>query len=268
MSLRGKTVAITRPRPQAEELARVILRLGGKPYIAPTVEIKVKEEHQPIERFIRKLLEEKVDYVIFTSVNGILGLLKISEELEKKIRILDLLNKVNVIAIGPKTKTELEKNGVKVDLVPSTYSSQAIIEILRHANLHKKFIVIPRTSKVDPYLREELEKMGAEVEEVPVYGTALPSNKSEILKLLNDLSNNMIDAITFTSSATAQNLFQIADECAKTDELRKSLKRITVIAIGSRTKRTLSDLGVDVHVLPEEYTTEAMVKAYADYIRK
>ena len=107
MLLQGKTVAITRPRRQANELARIISKHGGKPYIVPTVEIKFGKAQKPVKEFIHKVADGKVDYVIFTSVNGIIGLLKIAEELRAKNKIIDLLNKVNIIAIGPKTKTKL-----------------------------------------------------------------------------------------------------------------------------------------------------------------
>jgi uroporphyrinogen-III synthase len=40
-TLKGKTVAITRAKHQAQETATLIEQMGGKPYIIPTLEFKI-----------------------------------------------------------------------------------------------------------------------------------------------------------------------------------------------------------------------------------
>ena len=70
-SLKGKTVAITRPEGQAEEAGKLIEQKGGKPYFIPAIEIKGLSNSAPIKRFISELQKGQVDYVIFMSTNGV-----------------------------------------------------------------------------------------------------------------------------------------------------------------------------------------------------
>lgn len=261
LSLRGKTIAITRPREQARQLAAIIRKLGGKPYITPTIEIKTGNRSQ-IKKFIRKVIDYQIDCVIFMSRNAVNIVIKAAENLRLKPDFIAALNRVSIIGIGPKTKGKLERCGVKVDLTPSEYSSEGIVKCLRETNLRQMTIAIPRMDRPNPYLRRELEKMGAKIIEVPVYESAIPSDQSRTLKLLEDLFKGKIHVITFTSSTTARNLFQIASQHSLDCKLQDSLgKKAIVAAIGPVTQRTLEQLGVRVDVTPKEYTIEAMIEA-------
>ena len=80
-SLKGKTIAITRPRGQTEALAEMIEKRGGKPYFMPAIEIKGPIDLSPIKNFIGELQRGEVDYVIFMSVNGVKYLLDTAESL-------------------------------------------------------------------------------------------------------------------------------------------------------------------------------------------
>ena len=39
LTLKGRTVALTRPRDQAEETGKLIKQYGGEPYFIPSIEI-------------------------------------------------------------------------------------------------------------------------------------------------------------------------------------------------------------------------------------
>jgi len=266
LSLRRKTIAVTRPKEQARQLAAVIKKLGGKPYIAPTIEIKTGNGSQ-IKKFIRKVFDYQIDCVIFMSRNAVNIVIKAAENLRLKSDFIAALNRVSIIAIGPKTKGKLEHYGVKVDLTPSEYSSEGIVRCLRGIDLRRMTIAIPRMDRPDPYLRRELEMMGAEIIEIPTYESTIPSDRSGILKLLEDLFKGKIHVITFTSSATARNLFQVASQHSLDCKLQDSLgKKAIVAAIGPVTQRTLEQLRVRVDVKPKEYTIEAMIEALIHHI--
>jgi hypothetical protein len=70
-SLKGRTVAVTRPTGQAEEAGEMIAKRGGKPYLIPTIEIKGPRDLSATKKFIEALARDEVDYVIFMSINGV-----------------------------------------------------------------------------------------------------------------------------------------------------------------------------------------------------
>ncbi len=128
---------------------------------------------------------------------------------------------------------------------------------------------MPRTNKPSDYLRKELKKICYNVLEFPIYISALPRERSEVFRLIEDIISGDVDIITFTSSATARNLFQMADEFELFPNLREALnQRMIVVAIGPVTEKTLTESGIKVNVRPNKFTTEAMIDALQEYLKK
>lgn len=268
LPLRGKTVVITRPREQAEELAQLVAGRGGKPLIASTVEIKPHRDPEAVRQLIRSITSGRVDYLVFMSRNGVASLIEASKAEGLRDDLMRALNRAKIVAVGPKTRKKIEDYGLKVDFTPSEYSSTGLLRLLSKMGIQGKSVMIPRAEKASGYLREGLQKLGADVMEFPVYESALPSNRYEVLGMLDELFRGEVDVVTFTSSATARNLFKIAQECGKTDELRTCLGYLVVAAIGPVTQKTLEEHGVRVHVTPKEYTVDAMIAAVENHLEE
>jgi len=261
-TLKGKTVAITRPREQAEETGKLIKQYGGKPYFIPSIEIKAASDLSAVESFIAELAKEKIDYVIFMSVNGIRYLLSSAENLGLKTQLKKGLEKTLTMAVGPKTAQELRNHNIPVGLVPAKYSSEGILECLRQYGVSGKSIYIPRTRGATPDLANRLRAMGGEVQEVYVYESMLPSDQDLKKRFLQDLIDGKIDAIIYGSSLSARNLFKMLRELISKEKLRDIMNnKLTIVAIGPVTAETLSEIGLRVDVMPEKYTfEEALIK--------
>ncbi len=177
-SLKGKTVAITRPIGQAEEAGKLIKEKGGVPYYIPAIEIKGLTNFAPVKKFISELQRGQVDYVIFMSTNGVKYLFSAAETLKQTSQLKEGLAKTFVIAVGPRTAQALEQEyGIRVSLVPLKYSSEGLIECLQDKEISGKTIRIPRTTGATPTLTEKLKEMGAQVDEIYVYESGLPVDK-------------------------------------------------------------------------------------------
>lgn len=256
-TLKGRTVAITRPRDQAEETGNLIKQYGGKPYFVPAIAIKAASDLSAVESFIAELAKEKIDYVIFMSVNGIRYLLSSAENLGLKAQLEQSLEKTVTMAVGPKTAQELRNHNIPVGLVPAKYSSEGIIECLRQNVVSGKSIYIPRTRGATPDLAKSLRSMGGKVQEVYVYESMLPNNKDLTERFLQDLIDGKIDAIIYGSSLSAKNLFKMLRELISKEKLRDIMNsKLTIVAIGPVTAETLSEMGLRVDIMPDKYTFE------------
>lgn len=256
-TLKGRTVAITRPRDQAEETGNLIKQYGGKPYFVPAIAIKAASDLSAVESFIAELAKEKIDYVIFMSVNGIRYLLSSAENLGLKAQLEQSLEKTVTMAVGPKTAQELRNHNIPVGLVPAKYSSEGIIECLRQNVVSGKSIYIPRTRGATPNLAKSLRSMGGKVQEVYVYESMLPNNKDLTERFLQDLIDGKIDAIIYGSSLSAKNLFKMLRELISKEKLRDIMNsKLTIVAIGPVTAETLSEMGLRVDIMPDKYTFE------------
>jgi uroporphyrinogen-III synthase len=266
LSLYGKIVAITRPEKQAKELAELVSKLGGTPYLVPTIEIKPHRDERLVSRFLNRILREQIDYLIFMSVNSVTFLIEYLEKSGLKDEFLKKIEESRVIAIGPRTQREPKKYGIRVDAVPSTYTSEGIVESLKKMDLREKTTVILCSNRSRRFLSHGLRKLGARIIEVPIYECVPPADCSRILEFINALQRGEIDIVTFTSSSTAINLFEIASQHIPVDDLIKNLERAVIAAIGPVTRRTLENLGVKVDVMPKEYTIEAMVDSLLSHV--
>ena len=193
-SLKGKTVAITRPAGQAEEAGELIKAKGGVPYYIPAIEIKGLSNPAPVKKFIAELCAGQVDYVILMSTNGVKYLFSAAEDLKQTRQLHKGLAKSFVIAVGPKTAEAMKDYQVRVDLVPQKYSSEGLLEVLKEKDVKGKKIRIPRTSNATPTLTDTLKAMGADVEEIYVYESGLPVDEKLKDKFYEDLTNGKIDA--------------------------------------------------------------------------
>jgi uroporphyrinogen-III synthase len=267
-TLKGKTIAITRPRGQADEVAKMVEERGGKPYFIPAIEIRGPRDLKPIKKFVGELQKGEVDYVIFMSVNGVRYLLSAAESLSQLDETLSGLKKTATIAVGPKTAHELEVHEIRVNLIPSKYTSEGILETLRQLDVSGKTVRIPRTSAASPALKEELLEMGALIQEIYVYESILPADQTLKEKFFRDLTAEKVDAIIFGSTSCVKNLFEMLSAQISPEKLCDLLNaKVTVVAIGPVTARALSEMGVKVDVMPDEHVFEEALAALSRYLQ-
>lgn len=208
----------------------------------------------------------RIGLVVFMSQNAVTSLIDASSNMGLRTNLLAELRKVTIMTIGPKTRKALENYRLTSSATPSDYSSDGIIDEIAKIDLKGKAVAVPRTDRASDYLKNELEKMSIKVIEFTVYQTALPRDKSIVLKLLKDLLNGKVNVITFTSSSTVQNFFRMAQETKLENLVRKALiDRVVVVSIGRVTEKTLEDFNVNADVVPNVYTIEKMMAALDDY---
>ena len=266
LTLKGKTIAVTRPREQAEESGKSIRQMGGKPYFLPTIEIKGSCDLSTTKKFIEALLLEKVDYVILMSVNGVQYLHRAAERLGLRAELNQGLKKTTIVAVGPKTARELENHQLPANLIPEKYTSEGIMQSLQNRFATGKTIYIPRTSEAPPELAEKLREMGNAVEEIYVYESQLPKDQGLNKKFIQDLSDGKIDAIIFSSSLGVKNFFLMMSQHGTVKKVQTLLnQKLTVVAIGPTTAKTLVEMGVRVDVMPEKHLFEEALQALARY---
>ena len=258
--IKGKSVVITRPAQQAEELVEIIKKLGGQPCVASTVEIVPTSDLESVRKLFKLIADGKSDIIVFMSQNGVTSFFSLSKKLKLEDKVLEALAKMQVVAIGVKTKTKLIGQGIRVDVTPADHSSNGLVATLSKIPLRGKVLVVPRTDSPTDYLEKGLTGTGVKIVQFPIYETRIPSDKTEIYALIKDILAGRIDIITFTSSSTALNLFKVAKELHQVEELREALnQKVVVVSIGPVTKNTLEGKGVKVLVTPNEYTVEAMM---------
>ena len=252
---------ITRALAQSEEFVLALERYGAEVIACPTIEIRELDDYQRLDEAIDHLYG--YDWVIFTSVNGVDHFFR---RLSATAHDVANLDEVKVCAIGEATADKLRDLHVHVDVIPEEFKAEGVFAALERfvggrAGLHGLNFLIPRASIARDYLPKSLEQVGARVDVVPAYRTALPQNldRGRVAAMLSGSA----DCIAFTSSSTVRNLAQLFD----TEDLSEALAGVTVACIGDVTAKTAAEHGLQVSIQPSEFTVPALAQAIADYYR-
>lgn len=252
--LAGKKILITRAREQSAEFATHLRDRGAEVIEFPTIEILPPIHWNGLDRAIEQL--DSYDWIIFTSANGVHFFWQRLREKRKTHRLPSTLK---VCAIGPATANQLEGKGCSVDYLPKKYIAEAILKGFEKMTIKGRRILLARAQKARDILPQGLRKMGAEVNVVEAYRTVNPRGGTRRLTKL--LTEESIDAITFTSSSTVNHFVELL----KKEDLKKLLKGIAIACIGPVTARTAKRLGMKVHIQPEQYTIPGLTQAITKY---
>jgi uroporphyrinogen III methyltransferase/synthase len=246
----GKNIIITRAREQASSLTSALSEYGANVLEFPTIEISEPDNMTELDNAIDNI--KKYNWLIFTSVNGVKIFFKRLFQKNKDSRALSGLN---ICAIGPKTAETFEAFGIKPDFIPEKYQAEYIIEGLKKRGLKGMKFLLPRAKVAREILPEKIKELGGEIDVVTVYKTVLPdTNKEEVI---NYLKNGNIHYITFTSSSTVKNFF----EMFKNEPVKNWLKKVKLVSIGPITSETLREQGFAPSIEAKKFTIEGIVEA-------
>jgi len=251
-------VAITRPAVYLTESIAIARSYGFDTFAAPMILLRPVEDPR-FDLFIHRLFEEEVDFVIFTSANGVRYAFDLVRSQEP---FINALNRTNVVAIGPKTDKSLKEKGITAKIIPKEYSSLGIVDILSPI-VDGRDVEIIRSDRGNVKLNDGLKRAGAIVHEANVYTGVSPDGSWLVRakELIKKILDRDIDVLTFTSGMTVNNFFEIVREMGLYEEIREICGEMLIAVIGRETARALRNFGVNADVIPNAYTFEAMMDA-------
>ncbi len=202
--LGGVGVLVTRPVDQTGSLVVAIKEIGGAPCLFPGVKI-VEVERAEILSVLTQLVA--VDMLIFVSPTAVRVAMKPIAGMS------NLLDGVQVAAVGQSTAAELKKNGVHEIITPDNGSgSDALAACAALQDIAGRSVLVVRGESGSEALASMLRQRGAQVTFLECYRRTLPDSRfADIEPLLRD---GRIAAWTATSGEILDNLFTIAgDQC-------------------------------------------------------
>jgi uroporphyrinogen III methyltransferase/synthase len=251
----GKRVLMTRATDQVAEMAGLLAAQGAEPVEAPAIRIVPVDDWTPVDRAIEAV--KTYDWIIFTSVNGVVRFMARHEERGQDARAFAGRR---ICCIGPRTAEELARYGLRADVIPSEYQAEGVVAALAVDDLKAARILIPRAEVAREMLPDELRALGAHVDVVPVYKTVVPNEAIEGWR--RQLTDGQIHVATFTSSSTVMNFVELLGGAG---EARRLVQPVAVACIGPITARTAEDYGLTVAIMPTENTVPALVEAIVQY---
>lgn len=244
-------VLVTRPEGQADKLKNLLEEQGARVEIQPAIAILPPDSWAEVDEVIDRL--DEYAYAVFSSVNGVNMILRRLAELGRSV---ETLNSISIAVVGSSTAAELERQGVRVQIVPDEYRAEnlatTIVADFKKRSDKQKTVkaALFRASRGREILKSQLESVGIETTQVVVYKSEdVLYPKPEILEKLN---SGVIDWVALTSSAIAQSTINM---------LGDSLRKAKIACISPITAEIVEKNGFTVDSVAQPYTMEGLVEA-------
>lgn len=257
----------------------------------PTISFN-KIDSQGVKESFKRLSRGFYNYCIFLSSNAVKIFFEIAKNQHNYERIIEELNKINIIVIGPKTKKILHRYGFDSKLGSSTnimdkkYSSSEIIEFLENLERECKTdnqkeipkILMPRSAesvKSNNYINTKFKYII--LDQVFFYETGEYKNvsNSEEWKKLLELPDRVEKTfLIFTSPSTVRSFFKIIyhqfsqlSDRKNEREVLQALNVNKVISIGPKTSLELKKNKIDF-IESSEYTINGALESLHSLIKQ
>lgn len=238
--LDGRRVVVTRAAHQAPELVHLLRSAGADPITLPVVTIEDPSDGGVGLRGAFAKLDE-YQWLIVTSINTVV---RIAPLIDRTVIGGTVPSGVKVAAIGAGTAGALREAGVQVDLLPTEFVAESLVE---QFPVGTGRVLLPHAAAARDIVPRSLVGKGWSVDVVEAYRTSpRPLSPSE-LRL-----SASADAITFTASSTVTAFLQQAGLGGVPP---------VVACIGPITASTARDAGLQVAVVAEEHTMSGLVEA-------
>jgi uroporphyrinogen III methyltransferase/synthase len=243
--LSGKRVLVTRTREQASELSAVLRELGADVVEAPAIRVEPPRAWTLVDRAVARLGDDRYDWVVFTSANGVATFWRRLGAVRADARLFGV---TRVAAVGAGTASALRARGIEPDLVPPTFTTEAIGKAFPRG--HGR-VLLARADKTEPGLVEALRAKGWTTERVTVYRLRPVARLAPAVR--RAVVDGEIDVLTFASGGTVRAFMRL---------LRGRPHRRTKIAcIGPVTARAAKQAGLRVDAVAREHTIPGLAAA-------
>ncbi len=253
---------------RSAELGKLITTYGGTPILAPSMREVPLESNAEALDFAQKILAGQFDAVIFLTGVGARALLAVVETAHRREDYIAALQRIKIIARGPKPVAALREIGVTPLLTaPEPNTWRELLKALDEAaasqpelSLQNKKVAVQEYGASNPELLAGLNERGAEVTRVPVYQWALPLDLAPLRSAISALAEKAVDVVLFTTAVQILHLFQVAREMGLDEKARQGLQNSLVVSIGPTTSEELHRQGIIPDLEPSHPKMGFLVK--------
>ena len=179
---------------------------------------------------------------------GTRALARVAETVCARDAFVAALQRVPIVARGPKPVAALKEMGVLVTLaVPDPNTWRELLAALDGNRdtlpLEGNRVAVQEYGAPNPELLAGLTERGAKVTPVPVYEWGLPEDTAPLRQAAVALAGGEIDVALFTTLVQVVHLLKIAGEANLQEGVHQAFAQILVGSIGPVTSATMREFG-------------------------
>ena len=248
MSFQGMRVVAFESR-RAEEMAALIRKQGGEPFVAPAMREAPIENSAATFAFAERLFAGDFDTVVLLTGVGTRQLNRLLSLRYSEGALADALRCVTVVARGPKPVAALREMGLTPAIVapePNTWREL----VAAAANHQGRRIAVQEYGRSNPELLAALAARGAEVTAVRVYQYDLPQNAGPLEEAARRLAAGEFQVALFTTAVQIEHLARVAAQQRMETATLEALRKCLIGSIGPTTTEALEEFGIRPNLEP------------------
>jgi uroporphyrinogen-III synthase len=248
---------------RAREMEDMIRRLGGDPFVAPSVQERALDDHRDAVRFVDRLEAGEFDLVICMTGTGLAFLRDVVSAHSSLERLAAGLRRVTILSRGSKPIPLLRQMNVPVHIVvPEPNTWKEIVDAV--AARPERRIAVQEYGRPKPEMYLALQQLGASVTPVAIYRWELPADRKPLSEAARRLAAGQFDLVLFTSSIQLDHLLEIARSLGLEERVLVALRhRVAIASIGPVMTATLAACGLAADIIPNHPKMGSLVKAAA-----
>lgn len=227
--IQTRYVMVTRPKPQGEELCRLLQQNQLNPVYVPTLEFREPKDLSAYEQSLDQVSHQ--DWLIFTSPQAVNATI---EKIQKKLALSNA--QPQLAAIGAGTAQLLQQAGYQNILYPRQWHSEGLLALTPFLSVQNQKIAIIRGEDGRMVLEKSLKERGAQVLSIVSYRRVVPTLDVTEHKLL--LTQKRIGVIICASFQAVSNLKILFGQVAWAN-----VNRVPLLVVSERIKILAADLG-------------------------
>ena len=198
----GKRIVVTRTREQAGELSKALRDLGADVVELPTIRIEHPEDKIGFAEMVTHAHE--YDWLVFTSPNGVT---RFFDAFYASYDDARSLGHPRIAAIGTGTAKKIHDYRFAVDLLPTRFVAEGLIDAFKKDSIENQTILWVRAAESRDVIYDGLTALGAIVDECIAYRTV--PETGDPTGAIARLTEQGADLITFTSGSTVDHFFAL-----------------------------------------------------------
>ena len=251
---------------RAAEIAELIRKQGGVPFVAPSMREAPVEELDGTFRFAERLFAGEFDMMMLLTGVGTRQLNRVLATRFPETAFADALRRLTLVARGPKPVAALREMGLAPALVaPEPNTWRELLKITE--GREERRIAVQEYGRANPELLDALCARGAEVTSIRVYQNALPENPEPLREAARRLAAGEFDVALFTTAVQIEHLMRVADEQDIGDATLAALGRVFIGSIGPTTSEALEEFGLRPAMEPSHSKMGLLVREAAERAR-
>ncbi len=244
--LSGKRVFVTRTRAQSGRLSQLLHDAGADALEFPAIRIVPPSSYSELDKAIAEF--HRFGWLAFTSQNAVDA---VWSRVIATGRDARAFADVRIAAVGSATASSLRECGIVPDLVPDTFTSDALAEAMGRPRAHMSgravAVLVPRAEGAPDEFVTKLTDNGWSVRAVNAYRTETDATSVAGGRVALEEG---VDAVLFTSGSTVRSFVELWGK-----------PEAVVCAMGPRTAAVAEELGVRVDAVAAEQSLEGLVTA-------